>query len=181
MVMEAYRSGLVEHPKRTLAGKFFTSLLPLSFDRTESTLRQQWKLSCGLKVFAVEKENIILFEFKEKRDKKKVVKDGPWNVDGTILVLKECSQDISIADIDFSVACFRVKVPKIQGPGLGLPYFFYTEADAKKIGKNLSDEPLISFWINMKKPLPPGLTIARGRRRQFVQFKYKNLGELCEH
>ncbi|CAL9239947.1 unnamed protein product, partial [Arabidopsis halleri] len=187
MVMEAYRSGLVAHPKRTLAGKFFTSVCPPSFDRTEIILQQQWKLSRGFKVFAFEKDDIILFEFRTKRDKKKVVKGGPWNIDGILLVLKECPQDISLADIDFSVACFWVKV-------LGLPYFWYIEADVEKIGKKLSDESLISFkcdystrcfWvkahINLKKPLPPGFYIGRGRRRQFVQFKYKNLGEFCEH
>ncbi|KAG7586348.1 hypothetical protein ISN45_Aa02g016570 [Arabidopsis thaliana x Arabidopsis arenosa] len=185
--MEAYRSGLVAHPKRSLAGKFFTSLRPPSFDRTEIRLRQQWKLSRGFKVFAFEKDDIILFEFEKKRDKNKVVKDGHWNVDGIILVLKEFPHDISIADIDFSVACFRVKV-------IGLPYFCYTEEDVDKIGKKLSDKPWISFkyntvtrcfWvkaeINLKQPLPPGLTIGKGRRRQFVQFKYKNLGDFCEH
>ncbi|CAE5963479.1 unnamed protein product [Arabidopsis arenosa] len=109
MVMEAYRSGLVAHPKRTLAGKFFTSVCPPSFDRTEIILQQQWKLSRGFKVFAFEKDDIILFEFRTKRDKKKVVKGGPWNIDGILLVLKECPQDISLADIDFSVACFWVK------------------------------------------------------------------------
>ncbi|CAN6937849.1 unnamed protein product [Brassica oleracea var. botrytis] len=185
--MEACRSGLVAHPIRcSLAGKFFTSLVPPSLDRTESTLRQQWKLSGSLKVLPLEKDNIILFEFEEKRDKKKVVKDGPWNVDGIILVLKECSQDISMADNDFSVACFWVKVT-------GLPYFNYTVAEAEKIGKRLSDEPVLyeydtstrCFWvkaeINLKKPLLPGFYIdGKGRRRQFVQFKYKNLGEFCE-
>ncbi|KAH0919761.1 hypothetical protein HID58_027421 [Brassica napus] len=107
--MEADRSGLVAHPKRSLAGKFFTSLVPPSLDRTESSLRQQWKLSGSLKVLPMEKDNIILFEFEKKRDKKEVVKGGPWNVDGTILVLKKCSQDISMVDLDFSVACFKVK------------------------------------------------------------------------
>lgn len=99
-------SGLVEHPKLSLVGKFFTSLVPPSFDRTESTLRQQWKLSGGLKVFPLEKDNIILFEFEDKSDKKNVLNDGPWNVDGIIIVLKQYPQNISMADIDFSVACF---------------------------------------------------------------------------
>lgn len=186
MVMEAYNSGLVAHPERSLAGKFFTSLLPPSFERTESTLRQQWKLSGGLKVFPLEKD-IILFEFEANRDKEKIINNGPWNVDGILLVLKECTQETSMSDIDFSVACFWVKA-------LGLPYFCYTEEVAEKIGKKLSDEPLIAFkyessercfWvkaeINLKKPLPPGLNIGRGRRRKFIQFKYKNLAEFCEH
>lgn len=186
--MEADRLGLVAHPKRSLAGKFFTSLVPPSLDRTEISLRQQWRLSGSLKVLPLEKDNIILFEFEKKRDKKEVVKGGPWNVDGTILVLKECSQDISMVDMDFSVSCFNVKV-------IGLPRFNYTEDDVEKIVKNLSDKPWISYKykeftrcfcvkveIDLKKPLPPGFYInGDGPRPPFVQFKYKNLGEFCEH
>ncbi|KAF2594414.1 hypothetical protein F2Q70_00045114 [Brassica cretica] len=186
--MEADRLGLVAHPKRSLAGKFFTSLVPPSLDRTESSLRQQWKLSGSLKVLPLDKDNIILFEFEKKRDKKEVDKGGPWNVDGAILVLKECSQDISMVDLDFSVACFKVKV-------IGLPKFNYTEDDVEKIVKKLSDKPLISYKYNeftrrfcvkveidLKKPLPPGFYInGNGRGPPFVQFKYKNLGEFCEH
>ncbi|KAJ0241352.1 Uncharacterized protein HA466_0217650 [Hirschfeldia incana] len=186
--MEADRLGLVAHPKRFLAGKFFTSLVSPSLDRTESSLRHQWKLSGSLKVLPLEKDNIILFEFEEKRDKKEVVKGGPWNVDGTILVLKKFSQDISMVDIDFSVACFKVTV-------IGLPKFNYTEDDVEKIVKKLSDKPWISYKYNeftrrfcvkveidLKKPLPPGFYInGKSRRRPFVQFKYKNLGEFCEH
>ena len=186
--MEADRLGLVAHPKRSLAGKFFTSLVPPSLDRTESSLRQQWKLSGSLKVLPLDKDNIILFEFEKKRDKKEVVKGRPWNVDGAILVLKECSQDISMVDLDFSVACFKVKV-------IGLPKFNYTEDDVEKIVKKLSDKPLISYKYNeftrrfcvkveidLKKPLPPGFYInGNGRGPPFVQFKYKNLGEFCEH
>ncbi|CAA7019866.1 unnamed protein product [Microthlaspi erraticum] len=182
MEIEACMQGLVAHPKLSLVGKFFTSLVPPSFDRTESTLRQQWKLSGSLKVFPLEKDDI------EKSDKKNVISEGPWNVDGIILVLKKCPQNISIAEIDFSVACFWVKV-------IGLPYFQYTEEDGEKIGKKLSDEPLIDFeyersikyyWanaeINLKKPLPPGFYInGKSRKRPFVQFKYKNLGDFCEN
>ncbi|CAA7019867.1 unnamed protein product [Microthlaspi erraticum] len=187
METKAYMSGLVKHPRLSLVGKFFTSLVPPSFDRTESTLRQQWKLSGGLKVFPLEKDNIILFEFEHKSDKKNVIMDGPWNVDGIIIVLKQCPQNISMSDIDFSATSFWVKV-------IGLPYFQYTQADAVKIVNKLSDKPLISLEydlstrcflvrakINLRKPLSPGFYInGRGRKRPFVQFKYKNLGIFCE-
>ncbi|VVA98855.1 unnamed protein product [Arabis nemorensis] len=171
----------------TLAGKFFTSLPPPSINNVETSLHDQWSsfLSGGFKVTPFDEE-IILFDFVEEQDLKKVLKEGPWNVDGVILVLKEYPLGTSLSNIDFSVACFWVKVE-------GLLLFHYTRQEFVKIAKRLSDKPLICEYINwsqryfgvrvevdLRKPLEAGFFIGDQREPHFVKFRYEKLGNFCE-
>lgn len=102
------------------------------------------------------------------------------------MVLKDYPLEISLADIDFSVACFWVKVE-------GLPLFHYTRQESEKIAKRLSDKPLIRGYrnrsqrdfvvkveVDLRKPLKVGFFIEDQREPHFVKFKYKYLGKFCE-
>lgn len=104
MVMEAYR--LLWNIQNVLwlesSSQVFVHL-PLTEQKVYCGSNGNFPTASRLSLW---RDNIILFEFNTKRDKKKVIKGGPWYVDCIILVLKECPQDISAADIDFSVACF---------------------------------------------------------------------------
>ncbi|XVF29190.1 hypothetical protein REPUB_Repub15cG0098900 [Reevesia pubescens] len=60
-----------------------------------------WSMKSSLEIQNLER-NILLFVFKDERDKRSVVAQGPWSVMDSHLVLKAWPPEATLEEIDFS-------------------------------------------------------------------------------
>ncbi|KAF7145512.1 hypothetical protein RHSIM_Rhsim04G0053400 [Rhododendron simsii] len=134
--------------------------------------------------------NVFLFRFQEDEDRTTVLKDGPWSVMSSLLILTPLVEGMVVSDLHFSHCPFWVQVH-------GLPVEKMSRANAEIIGRRFGkllaletspDNMLLarSFLrvrvdINLAQPLPKGFWLRRknGNRDLWISYKYENLPDYC--
>ncbi|VVB03759.1 unnamed protein product [Arabis nemorensis] len=122
----------------------------------------------------------VLVRIQTEKDKREVLKKGPFYVNGVLIVIKD--PDSSDDTIDFTFVRFHATV-------MGFSPYLYNKFSLSKLktlmGENCpvlvtdDEEKDLGFFaqeLDLKKPLNPGFYIAENK---FVQFKYINLGDFC--
>lgn len=77
-------------------------------------------------------ENLYKFHFKSVAEKDRVYNKKPWNMDGSLIILKEWPSNITIQDTLFDTTNFFFQVH-------GLPPNVLNQLNARKIGAQLGE------------------------------------------
>ncbi|KAJ1434101.1 Zinc knuckle CX2CX4HX4C [Sesbania bispinosa] len=135
--------------------------------------------------------NIFLFNFKEEREAKRVLEDGPWFVMGCLLSLQKWIPEVSVFEVDYAYVGFWVQL-------CGIPLELMNSSNAIRVAKFLGDmvtvenpfvngQLLRSFMrvkvlINVKKPIIIGFWLPRkDLPRTWIFVKYERLQGFCFH
>ncbi|KAK9096808.1 hypothetical protein Sjap_022305 [Stephania japonica] len=108
-----------------LIGKIFGAR-PLNRDGLFSTIQKVWHFIQGFDIELVDVDNIFMFEFHNKADRRIILIGSPWNFDNKLIILVKPSDVGDISEIDFSKAPFWIQIFKV-------PLAFRTES-TKHIG-----------------------------------------------
>lgn len=74
--------------------------------------------------------NKFAFIFPIVLDKKRILEDGPWSINGDHLVLKKVPLNLAFNEVDFSTTTFCVRI-------LGLPRYLIFYDSAKRIASRI--------------------------------------------
>lgn len=135
--------------------------------------------------------NIFLFRFEEIEDKNEILKEGPWSMMNSLMVLKPLMEGSVVSDLVFSHCPFWVQIH-------GLPVEKMTRANAEIIGKRfgkllaLETSPdgfllgrsflRVRVEINLSDPLPKGFWLRRkseAGRDLWISYQYEKLSDFC--
>lgn len=161
----------------------------LNVTAVTNILNAAWKTRAPFSVVPWS-NNVFLFRFQEDEDRTTVLKDGPWLVMSSLLILTPLVEGMVVSDLHFSHCPFRVQVH-------GLPVDKMSRANAEIIGRRFGkllaletspDNILLarSFLrvrveINLAQPLPKGFWLRRKNENRdiWISYKYENLPDYC--
>nr|GMD98183.1 uncharacterized protein LOC109147766 [Ipomoea batatas] len=169
-----------------LVGKLISDRLA-KFTFMRDTLASVWRPVKGMVVEDLG-NNIFIFRFFHIRDLQRILDDGPWAYDQSLLVLEKMRLDVPPLSMPFDGAEFWIQLHD-------LPYGFYSEKAAKAIGNFIGsyvcmDENNSEGWwstfirirvsIDITKPLTSKMRIRRpGGEWSWISFRYERLPNFC--
>lgn len=95
---------LPEEEEFTLVGTLLTDKV-IKFNFMQETLATVWRPGRGMIVKEVA-TNLFLFSFFHRKDMRRILNDGPWSYDQSLLVLKLLGENESPFEADLSKAEF---------------------------------------------------------------------------
>ncbi|GMY19488.1 reverse transcriptase [Fagus crenata] len=98
-------------------------------NKVKAILSEAWKTSKGV-AFMDFVQNLFMFLFEAEGDRRRILEQGPWSIDGNLLSLKPCKLDRLIRKVDFSRGTFWVQVHN-------LPPLWLNKENAEKIGARI--------------------------------------------
>lgn len=153
----------------------------------KSTLRSVWKMGSDLRIIEVG-NGILQFKFKSQYQMEWVEKNGPWNFDNNLLLLRQWNKGLTAENMEFTHSPFWVQI-------WGLPFEHMSEDTGKDIGSRLGRyvETDTRSWhfdqakfmrvrveLMVDKPLRRGGYITSpDDTRMWVTFKYERLLVIC--
>ncbi|KAL7113084.1 hypothetical protein ACP275_04G041700 [Erythranthe tilingii] len=178
------------YENQCLIGKI---LLPWSVDQTlvKSFTHTNWNCRLGLTVTKISR-NMFMFVFQDQKDLTNVVKNTPWTIMGTgLMILSTCSSGEVTRELEFSYSPFWVQAH-------GLPLNYLTRRNGSNVGSilgtficsdwhvscvKISDKGYLRLRVSLdvRKPILTGFWLNRpgSLTRVRVDFKYENLGLFC--
>ncbi|XP_031111264.1 nucleolin 1-like isoform X3 [Ipomoea triloba] len=172
--------------KYMLVGKLLTDK-PIKFKVLRDTIAATWRPVMGMMMNEAE-YNLFVFQFFHQVDMKRVMEDGPWCFDQSLLVLHRMQPSECPNDIPLCKAEFWVQVHK-------LPIGFFTENIAKAIGDYLGEfiradrRNFEGSWksflrvralLDLTKPLRRRVKMKKeGGDWFWAEFKYERLPHFC--
>ena len=169
-----------------LAGKFFTKHT-LNADVVARTFKSLWKPAGELKIRDIG-ESILLFEFEDVLDLKRVLEYEPWSFDKSLVVFKKAFDVESIPFLEFVRVTFWVQIHNVPKKSLNHET---GEAIGKMIGlviqvadtedDGMSGEFLrVRVAVDITKPLPRCCKLrAAGKHFGWVGIRYERLPNFC--
>jgi hypothetical protein len=151
-------------------------------------LNKAWSFAIPFSI-QVHARNKYLFVFKHPNHIRKILSQVTWNINGSLLILKKWSPDLSLDEINFHTAPFWIQVH-------GLPLKYMIRQNAFAIGKGIgnflkadNDEAAGFIYrsylrllveVDVRKPLKPGFFQNRHDAPPlWVNFIYERLGDYC--
>ncbi|KAH7528312.1 hypothetical protein FEM48_Zijuj05G0059400 [Ziziphus jujuba var. spinosa] len=151
-------------------------------------LRKAWNVSKTFQVNVLQSYT-FLFEFEHNEDRKKVLQRGPWNINGSHLVLKKWDFEKTFEEANFKSTAFWVQIH-------GLPLLYITKENALKIGERIGKVLKVDFnnddrvinrsflrvWVevDVEKPLMAGFFHKKSlEQTTWIQFKYDRISKFC--
>ena len=117
VVVELFNTGLV--------GKLLADR-SVNKNVVRAIILKAWRTNRGVQIIDL-KENIFLFKFAIKGDRRRILELGPWNIEGYPLILKHWNKKQTAEDVDFSSLQIWVQIH-------GLPIEYMSKENAEKIG-----------------------------------------------
>lgn len=133
--------------------------------------------------------NVFVCQFRNLRDKRKVVNEGPWFFDKGILSLEEMWANASIGELEFRfvsfwihlhdllVASFSKELAKALGNTIGK----FEKLDCDEDGLCWGHSLRTKVSIDVTKPLCRGVFVKVGSMADewWIHIKYKKLPDFC--
>lgn len=135
--------------------------------------------------------NVFLFRFQDAEDKASIIRDSPWLVNNSLLVLQNLINGVAVPNQIFTHSPFWVQIH-------GLPIEKMTQRNAEIIGKcfakllameSSTDGILLgrSFLrvkveIEISKPLPKGFWLRKSTEAGqdlWISYRYEKLSDFC--
>lgn len=111
-------------PEQLLLGKLLATRSFRRFIITE-IVERTWKTSSRVQISKIG-DNIFKFTFGSREDKEMIFNGRPWSFNGAYIILKECSNELSLKEISFDTSTFTIQVHE-------LPLAFIHASIAEKI------------------------------------------------
>lgn len=132
-------------------------------------------------------DNLFLIEFKNSRDKERVLKGRPWVFEGALFLVEDFDGRLSPSKISFDRASFWVRmlhlplvcmgkeVGKKIGASVRVVEEVDTDADVVGWGKFLR----VKILIDLSKPLSRGRMLKLQGESTWIAFQYESLLKYC--
>lgn len=175
-----------EDYKFVLVGRLMTEK-PIKFNVLKDTIAAIWRPGKGLNIKEAN-PNLFLFQFFHEVDINRVMEDGPWAFEQSLLVLRRLKPSESPFEVPLTQTEFWVQAHK-------LPAGFFTEKIAKAIGNSLGTfvradkKNFDGTWktflrvrvlMDVTKPLRRKMKMKReGGDWFWIEFKYERLPNFC--
>lgn len=169
-----------------LVGKLLTEKTT-RFTYFRDTMASVWRPKKGMMARDVS-TNLFLFYFVHELDIKKVLNEGPWSFDQSLLLLKQIEPNTSphgiyLTKADFWVQAYNIpsgmqttKTAEMIGAFLGT----YITADVDKLGSLWKDFMRVRAQIDVSKPLRRKMKVKPANGDAFyIEFKYERLPTFC--
>jgi hypothetical protein len=152
----------------------------------KSVLSSLWR-TVGRVIFKEVEDNMWIFEFTDREDKKRVMAGRPWSFDRQIIVLNDFDGRVPTSQIDFSTSPFWIQVHD-------MPLLCMTKGVGTKIGNSLGtlhDVDVagdgvgwgrclrIRVTIDLTNPIERGRALHFAGKSHWISFKYEKLPMLC--
>lgn len=173
--------------KAVLVGQIL-AMKKISWGTVKGVLRWAWSEFGEIRITSIGL-NKFMFEFDRDSCAEKVLRDGPWSIDGSWLVLANWPAEKSIDDIDLSYVHVWVQIHGLPRDQMNLKN---AGAIGRLIGEVVEVEDEDSRWggrrdlmrvrvaMNVDKELKKGAWVQRpGGNKQWVAFKYERLSSFC--
>jgi hypothetical protein len=175
------------HEDRCLIGKIWTMKI-VNKEAFKTVLSRLW-LTIGRVIFKEVQDNMWLFEFTEREDKKRVLAGRPWSFNCQIIVLNDFDETVPPSQMDFSQSPFWIQAHD-------MPLLYMTKGVGTKIGNSMGTLHEVDVagngvgWgqclgmqvtMDLTKPLDRGRALNFAGKSQWISFKYEKLPMLCYH
>jgi hypothetical protein len=161
---------------------------PFNTHNVRQALASSWSFAVPFTI-EILASNKFLFIVQNEALFKRIIHQGPWNIQNYLLVLRPWSPSLAIDEVKLDLCPFWVQVHN-------LPYQHMTITNAIGIGKGIGDfleldnlfsgslicRQYIRFRINVDtfKPLAPGFFIDHPYMApHWIAFKYEHLDDYC--
>ncbi|KAK7813762.1 uncharacterized protein CFP56_025048 [Quercus suber] len=159
----------------------------ISLDALRKNMRMLWKPNKGVQIFKID-ENLFLVEFRDRKDKKRVIEMCPWSYEKQLVLIHDFEGELTPKEIDIRWASFWIQI-------YNLPLKCKTKETGWAVGSSLGqvmdvDVPesrvqwckclQVQVRIDAIKRLVRGkkITIEGGKSR-WVSFKFEKLPNFC--
>lgn len=135
--------------------------------------------------------NTFLFRFEEMEDRNRILRDRPWSVMNSLLVIQPVDEGVAISEIEFNACPFWVQIH-------GLPVEKMNRANAITIGQRfqkllaIESSPdgillgrsflRVRVEINLSQPLPMRFWLRKKTAQTkdlWISYKYEKLSDFC--
>lgn len=161
---------------------------PIPPDAILRTFAPVWNLENSLSVRGLSK-NVYLFKFQKEMDIKKVLRNGPWFFDRSLLVFESLEEQSITDNMDFKMvsfwihliglpfSCMNRSVATMLGNGIGE----FLEVDSNEDGDCWGPSLRIRVNIDISKPLRRGIKfcVENNPKELWVEIKYERLPDFC--
>ena len=161
----------------------------ISFNALRKNMRMLWKTNKWVNFSELEAE-LVLVEFGDGKDKKKILDISPWNFEKQLVIIQEFEGELTPMEMELKWSPFWIQI-------FNLPLMSRTKETGWAIGSSLGEVMEVDvpdsgvIWgkclrvrvrIDATKRLIRGkkITIEGGEAR-WVQFKYERLPNFCYH
>lgn len=160
---------------------------PVKFRFLKDTMESIWQPAMGMKVKELH-PRLYLFRFFHQRDITRIIEDGPWTYNQSLLILRRLEKHEDPKGVPLSNAEFWIQVH-------GLPAGFRSEAVLEAVGRFVGefvkmdernfDGSLRVFYrirvaLDVAKPLKKGLRMKKDDGEWvLVEFRYERLPTFC--
>jgi hypothetical protein len=161
---------------------------PINSQSVKETLQHAWKFALPIS-FAVVGHHKYLFGISNQAHVQAILDQGPWNVRGSLLLLKPWSPDLALDEVNLSLCSFWVQVHGLPGQNMAAVNAVIIAQRLGKIlavdhhdTKGLICQPFLRFRVELDatQPLLPGFHLPRsGNEPLWISFRYERLGDYC--
>jgi hypothetical protein len=153
-----------------------------------TVLSRLWR-TVGRVIFKEVQDNMWIFEFTEREDKKRVMAGRPWSYDRQIIVLNDFDGRVPPSQMDFTTSPFWIQVHD-------MPLLCMTKGVGTKIGNSLGELHEVDVagdgvgWgrclrmrvtIDLTSPIERGRALHFAGKSHWLNFKYEKLPMICFH
>jgi hypothetical protein len=152
------------------------------------TLQHAWKFALPL-LFADVRHHKYLFGISRQEQVQTILDQGPWNVRGSLLLLKPWSPDLALDEVNLNLCSFWVQVHGLPCQNMAAVNAVIIAQRLGKIlavdhhdAKGLICQPFLRFRVELdsSQPLLSGFHLPRsGRDPLWISFCYERLGDYC--
>lgn len=190
VVLEETAQAVVEEKvAHRLVGKIL-STKRINREAFRSLIPSIWKINQGMSVEQL-RDNMYVFHFKSEQEKKRVLNEGPWSFNNSLIVLVE---PVGVGDIskmrfnevsfwiqlhDLPVICMDKEIGWRLGKMIGVVEDIDTGASGDCLGKYLR----VRVRIDVEQPLERAVNFVRkdGEDPITLLLAYERLPEFCYH
>jgi hypothetical protein len=131
--------------------------------------------------------NIWLFEFADKNDKRRVMEGRLWSFDKQIVVLDEFGESTKLSQMEFTCSPFWIQVHdmlllcmnKSVGTKIGESLGQLEDVDIAGDGTRWGSCLRLRVTLDLIKPLDHGRALSLAGKTSWVEFKYEKLPLFC--
>ena len=159
----------------------------ISFDALRKNMRMLWKTNKWVNFSELEAE-LVLVEFGDGKDKKKILDMSPWNFEKQLVIIQEFEGELTPMEMELKWSPFWIQIfnlplmsrTKETGWAIGSSLGEIMEVDVPDSGVIWGKRLRVRVQIDVTNRLIWGKKISiEGGEARWVQFKYERLPNFC--
>ncbi|XP_019189995.1 PREDICTED: uncharacterized protein At4g02000-like [Ipomoea nil] len=169
-----------------LVGRFLTDQ-PIKFEYMQEVLASVWRPVMGMHVESLA-DDMFLFQFPHPKDLQRVLDDGPWTFENSMLVCETVPINTRPEDVNLDSVLFWVQIHGLPAVYASIDFLMrignyvgtFIAVDPLNFGGSWRSFIRIKVHMNVATPLKRRMKLFRkDGTSQWVSFRYERLGTFC--